>query len=171
MTLRYSHLSTAHKLDAVQRLAGGRAGHATGNTTGTGDHEPKGQREVARKSLSCRPNQVSRPRIEPATRCLKGAVVVCAKPCDAIPGLKPQAFWSTRSAWDGDRWGPVPVHTRYTPSISRSWSPYPTPQARPGGSFWLVHADRRHRNGTGQRHARPAELEWAAQGSNLRPAD
>ena len=41
MTQRYSHLSPAHKLDAVQRLTTARVGHATGTDTGTGDNEPK----------------------------------------------------------------------------------------------------------------------------------
>jgi len=37
MTLRYSHLSPAHKLDAVQRLSS----KPTGTTTGTEQPEPK----------------------------------------------------------------------------------------------------------------------------------
>jgi site-specific recombinase XerD len=41
MTQRYSHLSPAHELDAVQRLTGADVGHATGTTTGTEDDEPK----------------------------------------------------------------------------------------------------------------------------------
>jgi site-specific recombinase XerD len=50
MTQRYSHLSPAHKLDAVQRLTGAVAGRATGTTTGTSDNERKtamgGSRQV-----------------------------------------------------------------------------------------------------------------------------
>jgi hypothetical protein len=52
MTLRYSHLSPAHKLEAVQRLTR----QPTGTTTGTGGDEvrmPPGQprKSVARREI------------------------------------------------------------------------------------------------------------------------
>src|SRR5262249_6347930 len=90
----------------------------------------------ARRALDCEERgdgkrlefQMSRAGIEPATRCLKGVFGVCTNPSDVIPGSKQRALWPVRGTWDGERSGPVPVHTRYTPSISRSWS-YPTLQA------------------------------------------
>jgi site-specific recombinase XerD len=55
LTQRYSHLSPAHKLDAVQRLTGADLGRATGTATGTRHNEPKAVRircrEPSRKTI------------------------------------------------------------------------------------------------------------------------
>src|SRR5262249_27450493 len=81
-----------------------------------------------------------------AFRRLDGASLRPMAP-DAVVTGSPETdgFWPVCGTWDGERWGRVPVHTRYTPSISRSWSlsnlqalVHPTWS----GCFWLAHADR-----------------------------
>src|SRR5262245_50889938 len=75
---------------------------------------------------------MSRPGIEPGTRCLKGAFVVCANPSAAIPGTKRRGFVPSDHARDGEGWGPVPVHTRYTLSPREDWA---TTAAGHGGEW------------------------------------
>jgi len=74
MTLRYARLSTEHRLAAVRLLdapAGGRTGTKPAPASTPTDSPPHALRS---KSSSCRRNHtMSRPGIEPGTRCLKGS--------------------------------------------------------------------------------------------------
>jgi hypothetical protein len=60
MTLRYSHLSPAHQLDAVQRLNA----EPTGTATATADQPAKATAVAGAKVLDLRTKRVAARRIE-----------------------------------------------------------------------------------------------------------
>ena len=69
MTLRYSHLSPEHRLEAVQRLV---RPAATDTTADTKPAPETPAAELPQKSLILRKKKVSRLGLEPRTLCLKG---------------------------------------------------------------------------------------------------
>ena len=69
MTLRYSHLSPEHRLDAVQRLVKTPPTDTTADTKPPEENPPE---TAPRKSAILRRKKVSRVGFEPTTLCLKG---------------------------------------------------------------------------------------------------